>query len=365
MKVLELTCEPILHGGQEAFIFNCLENIVDKDVSIDVLTLYYCKNDHYQEIAQYHGSKIYELNIDFKPGKSRRLIKRPLRRFLEKNKYNIAHIHSGSISALAYSAEIARKAGIEHVIVHSHSTGVNNIKHKLIQSYFSYKFKRYVTTYCACSVEAGLMKFPKSVSDKIVILKNGVDLERFKYDSENREKIRRRLSIPQDAYLVGQIGRFTFEKNQQYTISIAKKIKQKEENIYFLFIGDGELREQAKELARNNNYIIFIDSQDDVWKYYSAFDLLVLPSIYEGIPLVSIEAQSNGLPILASNGVSKEIEINDNVVRVDLRNKEKWVEIINNHKLLRMTSVERLIMSGWDIKGVADKIIGIYYNEVE
>ena len=80
---------------------------------------------------------------------------------------------------------------------------------------------------------------------------------------------------------------------------------------------------------------------------------------------MSIEAQSNGLPILASNGVSKEIEINDNVVRVDLRNKEKWVEIINNHKLLRMTSVERLIMSGWDIKGVADKIIGIYYNEVE
>lgn len=364
MKVLEITCEPILYGGQETFIFNFLENLSDKEIDVDVLTLYYIDNDYYKEIARRRGSNVYELKLDFRPGKSRRLIREPLRKFLYKHHYDIVHIHSGSISALAYSAEVARKSGIKQVIVHSHSTGIDNLRHKIIQYIFKRKFLNYATTFCACSKEAGLMKFPKNMSSEIIVLKNGINLNKYKYNATIRSEIRKNLLIPEDAYVVGQIGRYTFEKNQEFTVNIAKKILKDNKNFYFVLIGDGELKSSVMEKCVGLSNLLFLDSRADVWKYYSVFDLLLLPSLYEGIPIVSIEAQANGLPILASEGVSNEIEINSNVKRVSLDDESVWITTILQRNAKRVDTVEKLTDSSWSIDGTVKRIIEIYKGKV-
>ena len=359
MRVLELTCEPILHGGQEAFIFNFLDAVSDDSIDIDVATLYYCDNSKYRAIAEKRGAKIFELKLDFKPGHSRRLIIKPLRSFLTKNKYDVIHIHSGSISALAYSAAVARKSGIKNIFVHSHSTGINNLKHKIIQRSFSGIFLKNVTRFLACSKEAGMMKYPQKVNDKTIVLNNGININRFAFDQSIRKMIRTELSIPEDCYVVGQIGRFTFEKNQKFMVEVSLDIPANKK-IFFVFIGDGELKEEIQSKC-NNKSVIFLDAQDDVWKYYNAFDLLVLPSLYEGIPLVSIEAQANGLPILASTGVSKEIEINNNVFRIGLDDRNLWISTICDRTMERIQEKDNVILkSDWDIQRVTDKLLRLY-----
>jgi len=343
MKVLELTCEPILYGGQEAFIFNVLDNIKLDELDIDVLTLYYCDSNKYKTIAEKNNSRIYELNLDFRPGKSRSLIKKPLKTFLKTHKYDLVHIHSGSISALAYSAEVAKKSGIKKVVVHSHSTGVNNLKHKLIQTAFS-------------------MKFPRSTWNRINVLNNGININDFSFDPIKRDEIRSQLSISDDDYLVGHIGRFTQEKNQKFTVDISNKLRDND-NLRFLFIGDGEMKEELVDKSKDNRNTIFLDSQDSIWEYYNALDVLVLPSIYEGIPIVSIEAQTNGLPIIASTGVSHEIEINENVKRVDLQNIDEWTDLILNRRMRRIDNTDnKIINSSWNITNVVDSIVLLYEN---
>ena len=364
MKVLELTCEPILYGGQEAFIFNFIENLNNDDIKVDIATLYYCKNIKYRKIAKQKGANIFELGLDFKPGKSRRLIKRPLYVFLSNHQYDIVHIHSGSISALAYSAKMAKKAGIRNVIVHSHSTGIDNFKHKLIQTLFGPLFLRYVNVYCACSEEAGQMKFPQSQWNKIHVLNNGINLNRFEFNSDMRKKIRESLGVNEEAYLVGQIGRFTYEKNQEFIAQLSNKICKERKDIYFVFVGDGEQKEQIHSIIKNTEQVIFLNSCDDIWNYYNAFDILVLPSIYEGIPLVSIEAQANGLPVLASTGVSEAIEINKNVKRIELNNEIEWRKIITKRKLTRLESDDENLVKGskWDINSLTTNMIDIYMD---
>ena len=119
------------------------------------------------------------------------------------------------------------------------------------------------------------------------------------------------------------------------------------------------MKEDLKVQSKDIRNVIFLDSQANIWKYYSALDLLILPSLYEGIPLVSIEAQANGLPIIASLGVSNEIEINDNVERIGLDRRDIWIEEIEK-KPERIVSNLKLKKSGWDIKYVT-KILNELY----
>ena len=364
MRILEITGEPIFHGGQENFIFNILENIDNPDLKFDVLTPYNCDNDKFRELIRSKGGEVYELNLDFRPGKSRHQIYKPVLSFLSNQEYDVIHIHSGSISVLAYEAMAAKKAGIRKIIVHSHSTGTKGIKHILIQTAFSPILNSCPTNYMACSQEAGEMKFSKTVQEKVVVVNNGIDLDKFKRNKAKGKELREKYHIPDEAFVIGHVGRFTVEKNHVFLLDVFRKISEKIPNSYLLLVGEGELFEEVKNKAKLiylENNIVFTGVVDAPQDYYNVMDFFALPSKYEGFSFVTLEAQANGLPCIVSNGVPEAVAMTNQVARIEL-DEDKWTDYILKHKnfAVSIENEEILRQCGYDISASAELVERIY-----
>lgn len=365
MKVIEITGEPILHGGQEAFLFDCIKNIQDTSINIDLLTPYYCQNNYYKQILLKRGGSLYELNLPFVPFKSRRAIFKPILDFLKKKNYDVVHVHSGSISVLAYVSLAAKLAGAEKIIVHSHSTGINNFKHFLVKTIFTPILSVCPDYYCGCSEKAGFMKFPKLiVKKKLIILKNGIDLDKFRFNHCMRDTIRRKLKIDKKTIVIGHVGRFAFEKNQAFLVEIFKEYHNINSNSVLVFVGDGELIDDVKEKVNSFSLadcVLFIGAVDDIWNYYSVMDIFALPSLYEGFSLVSLEAQACGLPCVISSDVPSEVCIGANIARVALSDKNDWIKKLNDYSVAGLSDNTNVIRKkGYDIYETVKELEKLY-----
>ena len=364
MRVAEITGEPILHGGQERFIANLIECNNDSDVVIDVITPHFCDNNHYRKLVEEKGGTVFELGLPFEPGKSRRLLLKPIYRFLSRERYDVVHVHSGSISALAYIAKAAHAAKVRNVIVHSHSTGLSSVKHSIIKIAFGKMLHDNANHYLACSYEAGQMKFPSAVVKKdLMVVNNGIKITDYKRDDNIRRKQRSLYGIPEDAYVIGHVGRFTYEKNHEFLISVFSQISKQNPYAYLLLVGDGELSDRIRQIACNNNLeekVIFTGNVDNVQDYYQMMDVFVLPSLYEGFPFVALEAQAAGLPCVISAGVSESVRIGKNVNIIELDN-EGWVSAIRNAGKMSIADNDELIKeAGYDINDPTKIIMDIY-----
>ena len=367
MRVLEAFGEPILSGGQESFVFGILENINMENLSIDCLTAYYWENTRYRQIIEKAGGSAYELNLPFHPGKSRMNIAIPFRRFLQNHPYDVIHIHSGSISVLAIMAEEADKAGVSKVIVHSHSTGVkDNWRHKLLRFLASQSMRRHVDIYCACSKEAAYWKFVPRFAQNAVIIKNGVDTERFRYNPLQRKECRKRLGFSTETYVIGHVGRFSHEKNQQFLVQVFKELLQKEPTAKLLLVGDGEERAATEKLVETlhlTEKVIMTGNVNNVYDYLQVMDVFVLPSYYEGFPIVAMEAQAVGLPAVISDSVTQDIKITNDIVFLSLNQTpySAWVETILRFKTHRREDNALTITNaGYDVKNTAEFIRNMY-----
>ena len=175
MRIIEITGEPILHGGQERFIASLVQEIGGEGCRMDVLTPYECDNEAFRGLVQEKGGEVTALELPFQPGKSRKLLLKPALDFLRGKGYDIAHIHSGSVSGMAYLAQAAKRAGIRRIIVHSHSTGYPSLKHEAIRFLFGLRMKGCVTDYLACSEKAGKVKYlPSVVRNRLAVIPNGI-----------------------------------------------------------------------------------------------------------------------------------------------------------------------------------------------
>ena len=365
MRILEITGEPILHGGQEIYIHNVLCGLKDNDLQIDVLTPYNCDNGLFRQTVSKKNGKVYELKLDFKPYKSRKMIYRPVLDFLKKNEYDVIHIHSGSISVLAYEALAAKRAGIKKIIVHSHSTGEKGLRHFAIHTLFGPLLKFCPTHYLACSKEAGEMKFPRSVQKKVLVVKNGIDLKKFKRDPIVRKSLRDSFGISEDPFVIGHIGRFTSEKNHSFLIDVFSKISNENSNCCLLLIGEGELQQKAKEQVKElglEDKVLFTGNVDNPQDYYNMMDFFVLPSLYEGFSFVTLEAQANGLPCLVSAGVPNAVLLSDSVAKLEL-NEKKWADYLLEHRNEGIKDNESVLREkGYDLSTTVDVIGKLYHK---
>ena len=364
MKILELFGEPISHGGQESFVMNAIESISKKTYMIDLCTPFYCNNEQYKKTIQKRGGKVVTFDLSFSPGNSRIKEVKPLDNFLKKNKYDIIHIHSGSVLFLALAAILSKKNKIKKIIVHSHSSGKKiTWKHKLIKLFSYLPLTLCPTDYCACSIEAGKWKFPEYiVKNKLIVINNGISTERFKFDKSTRTRIRKQLGISEDCVLLGHVGRFTSEKNQSFLIQVLSQIPNKC-NMQLLLIGEGPLVKDVMQLAKEKGIyekIIQIARTDVVYDYMQAMDIFLFPSTYEGLGMVAIEAQASGLPVIASNGVPSMINITKNVVFEELDAKI-WCKKINAFlNFDRVDTSKTIVDAGFDNKTTAEAIKKLY-----
>ena len=224
---------------------------------------------------------------------------RELRRVLRDGKYKIVHSHINTLSVFPLYA--AKKVGVPVRIAHSHSTtNKKEWKKNLLKQVLRPFSKKYATNYMCCSELAGRWLFGDKAYDegKVYLLNNAIDLDKFKYDKKIKDKKRKELGIKEDTIVIGHIGRFVAQKNHTFLIDIFNQFHKKEKNSILLLAGQGPLQEEIKNKVRElglDDSVRFLGQRNDANELYQVFDVFLLPSLYEGLPVVGVEAQASGL----------------------------------------------------------------------
>lgn len=239
------------------------------------------------------------------------------------NKIQVIHAH-GNSGTLAIEMVAAWLGGCGKRIAHSHNTQCDQVKvDRLLRPIFN----MFYTDALACGEDAGKWLFGNK---KFTVLQNGRNIDEFSYNENVRISMRKRYGLKQEIIVIGHVGGFFKQKNHSFLISIFIEILKKEPSAHLFLIGDGplknEIMKQTEELC---NCIEFIGKTDRVADYLQMMDVMVLPSLFEGLPLVAIEWQINGLPCILSDNVTKACAFAENVAFMSLDNSpEQWAEKI-------------------------------------
>lgn len=221
--------------------------------------------------------------------------------------YDIVHLHAPTIAFLAFP--IAKKYGIAHRIVHSHATLYAESKTKAIRNKLLWSLaKGKITERIACSKAAGDFLFGK---EEFVVLKNAIAYDDFLYDEGIRERIRKRENVT-DKLVVGNVGRFSLQKNQTFLIEIFSKIKELYPKSVLWLAGDGELRSEIEEKIKEYHLekeVTLFGMVNNAQELYQAMDVMIMPSLFEGLPMAGVEAQASGLPCVFSDTITEETDV--------------------------------------------------------
>lgn len=343
-------------GGVESFIMSYYRNIDRNKIQFDFIidedsTMFY------KEEIEKLGGKIIIVP------KYQKILKyiRELRKIFRESNYKIVHTHMNALNVFPLYA--AKKENVKIRISHSHSTtNKDEFLRNILKNVLKIFSKKYPTHYCACSQFAGQWLFGKK---DFTIIRNAIDIEKFNYNKEVRDKIRKELKL-ENKLVIGHAGRFMQQKNHKFIIEIFHKYHEYNENSVLLLVGEGKLentiKEQVKMLGLENN-IIFLGARKDVNEIMQAMDIFVFPSLYEGLGIALVEAQTAGLKCIASNYVPEEAILTQNVVSLELDEKQ-WVDILKNMKISeRKTQVEKIRNSGYEIK-IESKKLEKYYLDL-
>lgn len=291
-----------------------------------------------------------------------------LKRLFIEGEYDI--VHSNMSTLAVFSLIAAKKAGIKVRICHSHSTSNRKEwKKNMMKNILRPFSKIYATHYFACGELAGRYLFGNKTFDKgqVTIINNAINLDKFRFNEEIRNEIRKELNISNDTFVIGHIGRFMPQKNHKFLIEIFNEFLKKNNNSKLLLIGDGELlddcKKQVKTLKIDNN-VIFYGTTNETYKFYNAMDCFVLPSLYEGLPIVGIEAQTNGLNCFVSNSITQELKISNYLYYLPNNySQSEWAMAIYrcfNKKVDRLDLSKKCFDSKFDILSESKKLLNIY-----
>ena len=274
-----------------------------------------------------------------------------LLRLLKKEKYDTCYLH-GSSALMTFELLMVTLFGCKNRVVHSHNTTCN---HKIIDKVLRPLFYRLITVKLACGKDAGKWLYGKN---KFYIINNGREPEEYKFDSQVREKMRGLLGLKGDCIAMGHVGNFTDQKNQLFLVELFKMIHDENSNTKLFLIGDGPRRMEVEQLACRcglENSVIFTGSVRNVPDYLQAMDVMVLPSLHEGLPLVVVEWQMSGLPSVISSNVTKECAFSDLVSFIGLdAPKSEWISCIMNNKdndreVESKKAIQKARVKGFDI----------------
>lgn len=349
------------YGGIERFLYNVTKEISD-DVHMDFVT--YSNNPAYEEELKKYGSNIYLLPSE------RDILKhiKAVKGLLEKNKYDIIHFHKNSLVNILTYMYIKNNYDIP-VIVHSHNTD-SSIKSRL--KFMHFINRKYVSKTAdglfACSGLAKEWMFEQNVYNKVKVIHNGIECSKYAFDIEAREFVREKFKIT-DELLFGMVGRLNEQKNPVYAIDLFKKISEALDNAKLIVVGEGELRPQLEQYAKQlklDKKIIFTGNVTNVANYLSAIDVLLMPSLYEGFPIAAVEAQASGVLSFFSTNITDEINITDRVNWIKLNNdldvtRDNIIEVIKNNKNInRKDYYKKVEDNGFDLKYSAKQLLEAY-----
>lgn len=334
MKKIKIGCYigKYLGGGVEACMMNYFKYIDKKQFDF----YFICDEDStkipYDEIKKLGGhvvlvppyQKLFKFLKEFK-------------KLCLKEKFDIVHSNVNLLSVFPLYA--AKKAKIKVRIAHSHSTSnKKEWKKNIFKNILKPFSKIFATDYFACSELAGRYQFGNKTFDKglVTIINNAIEVDKFKFNEKVRKKIRKEFDINDSTLVVGHIGRFVDQKNHTFLIDIFNEVQKEKEDSILLLAGEGPLQDMIKEKVKSlelEDKVLFLGQRSDAKDLYQGMDVFVLPSLYEGLGMVAIEAQVSGLPCVVSTEVPLEVEVSNNVIF--LKFDDVWKNDIINVDLLR------------------------------
>ena len=363
MKVLIVNTVPTEKNGITNVIFNYHESLNSQSVQMDVVMI----NDAdyvYKEKVKKNGGKYYVIIRSATTLLSYFL---KLSRLIYSEKYDAVHIH-GNSHTMVIELLAAKIGGCKARIVHSHNTTCSSVFfHRLLSPLFCCLY----THALACGEEAGRWQYGKRRT--FTVLNNGVDTELFCFNEDDRFSIRKRMDISEHEILIGNVGHFWGEvKNQSFVVTVFNVLYRKNPRYRLCLIGDGSFRSTVKQQVENlglQSKVFFTGNIDNVNEYLNAFDLILMPSLYEGLPLTLIDQQANGLQCVCSDVITKEVDKTGNLLFISLQQSaEYWAKEISsflkldNRKNRSRDAIEKIKKSGYSIKEEAWKLFCFYKN---
>ena len=355
MRVLLVVKNMRLSNGVSSYAMNYYRQLVCDKFNYDFLVVNDVESPYYAEIKK-SGGKVFLM-----PSYKKEPLKviPYLKKVFKENQFDVVHcnvMNSGSLILM-----MAKICGVKVRILHSHATQTGDKAWKKIRNkLFCSITLKCSNTYFACSHLAGDYLFGKN---NYFLIPNAIEIGQYKFSSINREEIRNTLGIGEFKVIM-TVGRFTHQKNPFFIVDIIKQYSKTHKDFVFWWFGNGELEEKVKEYATNQNIIdkiIFWGARADVNKYYSAADVFILPSLYEGLPVVGIEAQIAALPIVFSDNISKEAKISNNVEFENIKDPMVWCSTIDNVVSKDRVENEKSVkFFEWDISKQAEKLAEIY-----
>lgn len=297
---------------------------------------------------------------------------RETRRYINpRTPHQVVHVHTASPTSFIYLLA-ARLAGKSVRVVHSHATDLEapsgSLQHRLHRA-LRPVLRWTATDLLACSRAAGDWLYGASARRSVRILPNAIEVDEFRFSPVLRKEIRHRLAID-DRMVIGNVGRFSEQKNHSFLTRIFVEIVRLEPSAVLLLVGDGPLLDEVRaQVAASGmeNSVLFLGLRSDVPALMNSMDLFILPSLFEGLPLVLVEAQAAGLPCLASSTVTDEVKLTGLLQFLDLeRSPAEWAEraLELTSDSLRTADTSQISAVGYDIKIAAQRLGEFYLDRV-
>ncbi|GED95615.1 glycosyl transferase [Lentilactobacillus buchneri subsp. silagei] len=349
-RVLQLTDTIEKRNGRMSVVMNVYRKINKENIQFDFLVTDYGHENYYDEITKLGGHVYFLSSRDLSLSK----IKDKFLKVIHLRKYDFVHYHA--LSKWGECISYAKQHGIK-VIVHSHATELSDNFVKSIRNrIFSLNILTCADERVAVSPEAGKKLF---LWQNFEYIPNMIDYDKFKYSNITRNKIREKYNFSNDDKVIGIVGRISKQKNQKFALAVLRQLIKENKNYKLLVIGEYDDKgkkyfQMLKSLIRKyglERNVIFTGIVLNVWEYYSSLDLLWIPSLYEGMPTVAIEAEANGVPIILSSQITKSLKINGNVSYLKVNNCSlgSWVSLskrqINSREFNSISNIKETIFN--------------------
>ena len=293
--------------------------------------------------------------------------KKAIRRFFrEHREFRIVQGHMTSTAGIYLP--IARKYGVPVTIAHSRNAGVEKGLKGIATRFFRRNLAGKADVLLACSALAGEDVFGSRAMQegRVKIVHNAIDVKKFLFDPKQRDALRAELGI-EDRLVLGHVGRFNYQKNHPFLIDIFAQVSKKRQDAVLVLVGEGPDRERMEEKCRElglADRVFFVGNQREPWKYYQAFDAFVLPSFFEGLPGVLVEAQSAGLKCFVSDTITKEAQATELVYYLSLQQPaSEWAQqIVEQAGYERKNMYETMQKAGFDVTVQARAYENFYEN---
>lgn len=345
-------------GGAESFIRSCMLALANEEIE------WHFALQNTSVTNQFFAQNVPSENIHILPLFTRNPIGqyRAFATLLKKGNFDTVHIHANALINLIPILCCIKHS--QNFIIHSHSTSTSpnwicRIVHGVNKMWIR---RRNVTKCVACSIGAGHWMFGDR---NFTVINNAIDIDSYIFNKQDRDLIREKYGITSNTYVIGTVGRMVEAKNYPFIISLFREFLKLDSTARLFLVGDGPLRDDIERLASDiNNFVIFVGAQQNTAPFYSAMDCFIAPSLFEGLSIVTVEAQASGINIVVSDAIPDEVNVSGLVKKLSLSEPiEEWISLLRQPKIDDSERTDRghkLLNCKFDLPYLAETLKSLY-----